>query len=107
MAIIRTCLPNSYGSQLGPGELIRVLSCKDEMDEAEQVVADMISHKLRHQRSFGDYAILYRGNHQARLFEKVLQQHSIAYKISGGQSWFAKSEVRDILAYLKIIGESP
>lgn len=90
-------------SELGHGELLRVLSCKDEQDEAEQVVADLISHKLRHRTSYGDYAVLYRGNHQSRMFEKVLRHHGIPYRISGGQSWFARMEVRDVFAYLKLL----
>lgn len=90
-------------SELGHGELLRVLCCRDENDEAEQVVADMISHKLRTRSHYGDYAILYRGNHQSRVFEKVLRHHGIAYRISGGQSWFARAEVKDIFAYLKLL----
>ena len=90
-------------SELGYGELLRVICCKNEQDEAEQVVADMISHKLRHRTSYGDYAILYRGNHQSRVFEKVLRDHGIPYRISGGQSWFARTEIRDIFAYLKLL----
>ena len=90
-------------SELGHGELLRVLCCKDEQGEAEQVVADLISHKLRQRTSYSDYAILYRGNHQSRVFEKVLRDHSIAYHISGGQSWFARTEIRDVFAYLKLL----
>ncbi|HAU1152740.1 TPA: AAA family ATPase [Legionella pneumophila] len=90
-------------SDLGHGELLRVVSCKDEQNEAEHVIADLISHKLRNRTNYSDYAILYRGNHQARIFEKVLRHHGIPYHISGGQSWFAKLEVRDIFAYLKLL----
>ena len=90
-------------SELGQGELLRVLCCKDENDEAEQVVADLISHKLRHRNQYGDYAILYRGNHQSRIVEKVLRQQGIPYRISGGQSWFARAEVKDVFAYLKLL----
>jgi ATP-dependent DNA helicase Rep len=90
-------------SNLGHGEMLRVLCCKDENDEAEQVVADLISSKLRSRTNFGDYAILYRGNHQSRVFEKVLRHHGIAYHISGGQSWFARAEVKDVFAYLKLL----
>lgn len=90
-------------SELGHGELLRVLSCRDEQDEAEQVVADLINQKLRYRTAYGDYAILYRGNHQSRVFEKVLRHHGIPYNISGGQSWFARAEVRDIFAYLKLL----
>jgi ATP-dependent DNA helicase Rep len=90
-------------SDLGHGDVIRVISCKDEQDEAEQVVADMMSHKIRSRINYNDYAILYRGNHQSRVFEKVLRNYSIPYRISGGQSWFAKAEVKDIFAYLKLL----
>lgn len=90
-------------SALGAGDLIRVVCCQDEQSEADQVVADLISHKLKRQGNYGDYAILYRGNHQSRVFEKVLRHHSIPYRISGGQSWFARVEVKDIFAYLKLL----
>lgn len=90
-------------SELGHGELLRAVSCRDENDEAEYVVADLISHKMRTQTCYNDYAILYRGNHQSRIFEKVLRHYGIPYHISGGQSWFAKAEVKDIFAHLKLL----
>jgi len=90
-------------SELGHGDLLRIISCKDEHDEAEHVVADLISHKMRTRTQYSDYAILYRGNHQSRVFEKVLRNYGISYHISGGQSWFAKAEVKDIFAYLKLL----
>lgn len=90
-------------SELGQGELLRVVSCRDENDEAEQVVMDLISHRLRVGTDYGDYAILYRGNHQSRIFEKVLRDRAVPYRISGGQSWFAKAEVKDIFAYLRLL----
>ncbi len=96
-------LTKKLWSALGEGDLLRVLCCPDEQGEGEQVIADMISHKLRFGHQFGDYAILYRGNHQSRVFEKILRHHSIAYRISGGQSWFAKKEIKDVFAYLKLL----
>ncbi|MBN9229655.1 MAG: UvrD-helicase domain-containing protein [Legionella sp.] len=90
-------------SDLGQGELLRVIRCKDEQDEAEQVVTDLISHRMRQGTQYGEYAILYRGNHQSRIFEKVLRHYGIPYRISGGQSWFAKTEVKDAFAYLKLL----
>lgn len=90
-------------SELGHGDMLRVLCCRDEQNEAEQVVADLISHKLRSGNRYGDYAILYRGNHQSRVFEKVLRHHGINYRLSGGQSWFARAEVKDIFAYLRLL----
>ena len=95
--------PKKLWSEYGPGEEIRVLACRDEQDEAELVVADLISHKLRHNRPLEDYAILYRSNHQARLFETILRAQGIIYHISGGQSWFARAEIKDCMAYLKVL----
>ena len=90
-------------SNLGSGDFIRVFACLDEQAEAEQVVSDIISHKLRSRNTYENYAILYRSNHHARIFEKVLRNYNISYQISGGQSWFAKTEIKDILAYLKLL----
>lgn len=99
--------PHLYEKQLwsthGPGELIRILCCRDENDEAEQVVSDLISHKLRRGREFHDYAILYRGNHQARLLEKALRHFNVPYRITGGQSWFSRTEIKDVFAYFKLM----
>lgn len=93
----------SLWSEWGPGASLRVLVCQSEVDEAELVIADLISHKLRKGRQYRDYAILYRSNHQSRIFEKLLRHHGIAYQMSGGQSWFSRMEVKDILAYLKLM----
>ncbi len=90
-------------SHLGFGDLIRILYLDDELEEAEQVVAEIITHQIHHQTKFSDYAILYRGNHQSRLFEKALQSKGIPYKVSGGQSFFSKTEVKDIFSYIKLL----
>lgn len=90
-------------SELGHGDLIRVHTCKDDQDEAELVVADIISHKLRQRTQYADYAILYRGNHQSRVFEKVLRNQGIPYHLSGGQSWFSRAEVKDVFSYFKLL----
>lgn len=90
-------------SQHGYGEPIRVISCADEEDEAVQVAGLIISHKFKHRTDYRDYAILYRGNHQSRLFEKALREQRIPYTLSGGTSFFAHSEIKDVLAYLKLL----
>ena len=90
-------------SELGPGEPLRVLSVKDEENEAERVVTEILHHKFMQRTAFGDYAILYRGNHQARVFEKALRTHNIPYFISGGSSFFARTEVKDVMAYLRLL----
>lgn len=90
-------------SEMGLGDPIRVVRCTNEDAEAERVATEILTQRLRRQNKFRDYAILYRGNHQARLLELKLQQHQIPYKISGGSSFFAKTEIKDVMAYLRLI----
>ena len=89
-------------SNLGFGDPLRVISHKDDRTEATQIVSEIIHHKFRHGNNYSDYAILYRGNHQSRLFEGSLRENNIPYFISGSTSFFAYSEIKDILAYLRL-----
>ena len=93
-------------SELGFGEPIRVLASITESQEAEKVVADLMSHKFQSDSSYGDYAILYRGNHQARAFETRLREMQIPYYLSGGLSFFERAEIKDVMAYLRILTNS-
>lgn len=90
-------------SDKGYGDPIRIVKCKSEDNEAERIATEIIEHRLRHQAKYRDYAILFRGNHQSRLMEMKLQQYQVPYKLSGSQSFFSKSEVKDIMSYLKLI----
>lgn len=90
-------------SDLGTGEAARVLSCRDDDHEAERVVSALMQHRFQHRTAHRDYAILYRGNHQARVFERVLREQRIPYYLSGGLSFFERTEVRDVMAYLRLI----
>ncbi|MBU3017997.1 DNA helicase Rep [Paraglaciecola agarilytica] len=90
-------------SELGYGSELRIITAKNEEHEAERVVAELIAHKFMQGTSFKDYAILYRGNFQSRLFEKVLMANRIPYKINGGTSFFGRTEVKDIMAYLRLL----
>lgn len=90
-------------SELSVGEAARVLTCRDENHEAEKVVSEILNHRFADGGRFGDCAILYRGNHQARPFEKALRAHDIPYFLSGGTSFFARTEIKDIMAYLKLM----
>ena len=93
-------------SVFGPGDPPRVIKAKEEIAESRQIASDIIHHKFRHSTRFSDYAILYRGNHQSRLFERALREHSIPYFISGGASFFDNTEIKDILAYLRLMVNS-
>ncbi|MCS6763217.1 MAG: UvrD-helicase domain-containing protein [Candidatus Protistobacter heckmanni] len=90
-------------SEHGPGDPVTVTAMNDEEHEAESVVFKLSAHKFERRAQFRDYAILYRGNHQARLFEQVLRRERIPYVLSGGRSFFEKAEIRDICAYLRLI----
>ncbi|WOT04888.1 DNA helicase Rep [Shewanella youngdeokensis] len=90
-------------SELAYGEPIRVLLAANEEQEAERVVAEMIRHKFVGRTQYGDYAILYRGNHQSRLLERALMTNRIPYKLSGGTSFFGRAEIKDIMAYLRLV----
>ncbi|MGX2966487.1 DNA helicase Rep [Ursidibacter sp. B-7004-1] len=90
-------------SQLGEGEKLNVIEAKNEEFEAERIVGELIAHRYSRKTKYKDYAILYRGNHQSRLLEKLLIQNRIPYKISGGTSFFAKTEIKDMLAYLRLL----
>ncbi|ABZ78470.1 ATP-dependent DNA helicase Rep [Shewanella halifaxensis HAW-EB4] len=90
-------------SELAYGEPIRVLIAANEEQEAERVIAEMIRHKFVGRTSYGDYAILYRGNHQSRLLERALMTNRIPYKLSGGTSFFGRAEIKDIMAYLRLV----
>ncbi len=93
-------------SELGPGPEIRVLECRNEEQEAEKVVSEIIHLKFTGKVGNGDIAILYRGNHQSRIFEKALRSHNIPYLLSGGTSFFSRTEVKDVMAYLRLLANA-
>ncbi len=90
-------------SELNYGVELRVVQTKNEEHEVERVVGELIGHRFINKSKFKDYAILYRGNHQSRLLEKALMTNRIPYKISGGTSFFSRSEIKDMMAYLRVL----
>lgn len=90
-------------SDLGHGDRLRVMRAKNEEDEADKVVTDLSHHKFSKRTRFHDYAILYRGNHQARIFERFLRERNVPYYLSGGMSFFEYAEIKDVMAYLKVL----
>lgn len=90
-------------SDKGYGDPIRVIHCANEEAEAERVATEILTHKLQRRDTWGDYAILYRSNHQARLMEMHLQQLQIPYSLTGGTSFFARAEIKDVMAYLRLL----
>ncbi|CPR16080.1 DNA helicase Rep [Brenneria goodwinii] len=93
-------------SELSYGDELKIITANNEDHEAERVVGELIAHHFINKTQYGDYAILYRGNHQSRLFEKMLMQNRIPYRISGGTSFFSRPEIKDLLAYLRVLTNS-
>ena len=90
-------------SELGPGDPLRFIISDNEEREAERVVNEIIDMRLKRRCKYSDFAILYRGNYQSRLMELKLQTQNIPYDITGGQSFYAKTEIKDVMAYLRLI----
>lgn len=97
--------PKTLWSQYGEGEPVRIIACQNEQHEAEYAAGSIIRRRNQSGGSlnYADFAILYRSNHQARLFEEALRSAHIPYRVSGGQSFFEKAEIKDILAYLRLL----
>ena len=90
-------------SEHGAGEPVTVTNCRNPEHEAEWVVMKIGTHKFQSRCHYRDYAILYRGNHQARFIEQQLRNQRIPYVISGGQSFFDRPEIRDLIAWLRLL----
>ena len=110
-------------SEFGDGEPVRVIECDGEEHEAERAVARIQSLRSGTSGSplsgnglsssglpssgealkFSDFAVLYRANHQARVFEQKLRAAQIPYKVSGGQSYFDRAEIKDLCAWLRLL----
>jgi len=95
-------------SELGDGEPVRVVQCDNEEHEAERAVARIQSLRAGVVGQGGavklaDIAILYRANHQARVFEQKLRAAQLPYKVSGGQSFFDRAEIKDLCAWLRLL----
>ena len=102
--------PKTLFSELGEGEPVRVVDADNEEHEAERAVARIQSLRAEgalaqegaQYKAFRDFAVLYRANHQAKPFEKALRKANIPYKVSGGQSFFDRAEIRDLCAWFRL-----
>ena len=102
--------PKNLWSDLGEGEPVRVVDADHEEHEAERAVARIQSLRAEgslaqagvQYREYRDFALLYRANHQSKPFEKALRKANIPYKVSGGQSFFDRAEIRDLCAWFRL-----
>ncbi len=92
-------------SELGEGEPVKLVECDGEEHEAERAVAFIQAIRGNGGPSIklSDFAILYRANHQAKVFEQKLRAAQIPYKVSGGQSFFDRAEIKDLCAWLRLL----
>ncbi|MHA7916806.1 DNA helicase Rep [Alloalcanivorax xenomutans] len=93
----------SLWSDYGYGEPIRVAALRDEDGETDWIAGDLFHRRLQRGLHWKDFAILYRGNFQSRILEMKLQSLSIPYKVSGGTSFFSRSEIKDLMCYLRLL----
>ena len=85
------------------GAPIRVLACKDDEHEAERIAADIAHQQQLSKAPWNEFAVLYRGNHQSRPIEKALRALRVPYQLTGGTAFFERAEVKDVLAYLRLL----
>jgi len=90
-------------SNSGPGAPVELFSAEDDRAIAESVVGRIASHRGMNGREWSDYAILFRTNSQPRPFEACLRSSRIPYVLIGGQSFFDRKEVRDLVAYISVL----
>ncbi len=90
-------------SASGTGDMIRVLPCKNADDEANRIAVDIISRRFQENTPYAQFAVLYRSNFQSRNYEKALRDHSIPYQITGANAFFERREIKDLMAYLRLL----
>lgn len=99
--------PHIYSKQLwsekGLGDQISVIQVSNEDAETERISNQIIEQKLQRACRFKDFAVLIRSNHQAKLLELKLQAKQVPYHLTGGTSFFARGEVKDIMSYLRVL----
>ena len=89
-------------SALPEGEAIRVIPCDDDQQEAGMIAAEILHRQYTTRAQWGDFAVLYRGNHQSRVLEQALREQRIPYHLSGGTSFFERTEIKDLMCYLRL-----
>ncbi len=85
------------------GEKIRVVQTTIDSEEGIVTASDILDTRMRERLEWKDFAILYRTNAQSRIFEEMLRKRNIPYKVFGGQSFYERKEIRDLIAYLRLV----
>ncbi|AXA33434.1 UvrD-helicase domain-containing protein [Francisella adeliensis] len=90
-------------SAKGYGDQVKIISLLNDEDEAQFIASDIFFDKIKTNTKNNDYAILIRSNYQAFLLERYMQMHKIPYVINGGTSFFSKTEIKDMISYMRLI----
>lgn len=93
----------SLWTAVGKGRELELITAKDDEDEAARVVEAMQMEQYKHRLLWSDIAILYRSNALSRPFEEKLRMERIPYQVIGGQQFYERKEVKDAIAYLRVI----
>jgi len=101
-----TRYPKELRTENPEGEKIVLYKAYNEQEEAQFVVQSIQQHIQKENRSFDDFAILYRTNAQSRVMEEVLVKSNMAYQIVGGTKFYDRKEIKDLLAYLRLIANN-
>lgn len=96
-------IPKEVFSQREVGEPVKTFEAASDKEEAAYVVRQIETLSRRHGLDWNDFAILYRTNSQSRLFEEELRRSGIDYRIYGGLSFYQRKEIKDIIAYFRLI----
>ena len=89
-------------SDKGDGQKIKVIKAMTDSEEGKRVADTIIEQKTRYHLKSSEIAILYRTNAQSRVFEEYLRRHNILYRVFGGQSFYQRKEIKDLIAYLRL-----
>ncbi len=89
-------------SALHEGECVRVIPCENETEEAGMITAEILHRQYTTRAGWGDFAVLYRGNYQSRVLEQAMREQQIPYHLSGGTSFFERTEIKDLMCYLRL-----
>jgi len=99
----RNQIPKKIWSDKGQGQKIKIIKALTDTEEGKRVADTILEQKNRFHLSNSEIAILYRTNAQSRIFEEYLRRYNVAYRVFGGLSFYQRKEVKDLIAYLRLV----
>lgn len=99
-------IPKKIWSDKGQGQKIKIIKALSDTEEGKRVADTILEQKNRFHLSNGEIAILYRTNAQSRIFEEYLRRYNVPYRVFGGLSFYQRKEVKDLIAYLRLVVNS-